>query len=128
MSAGRVIGGLLAFFAGLLVMIIVVVNIDAINLGGSFLAGWVINLIIGILVVFGGLIGFGSRSPGALVIVCGIVSMILGIFSALVVDLAVLFGQYSTFQIYLSVGPWTGITLESIFMVIGGIFIAASGK
>ena len=128
MSAARVIGGLLAFFAGFFVLIIVVVNLDAINLGGASLANWVINLLIGVLVLLGGLIGFGTRSTGGLVIACGIISIILGILSYVVVDLQVLFSQYSTFQTYLSVGPWSGITFEAFLMLFGGIFIAASGK
>lgn len=128
MSAARVIGGLFSLFAGLFVLIIVATSLGEIDLGGAYLACWVINLIIGALVLLGGLIGFGTRSTGGLVIACGIISIILGLLSALVMDMDILFNQYSVFETYLSVGPWTGMTLEAFFMLIGGVFIAASGK
>ncbi len=128
MSAARVIGGLFALFAGFLILIIVAIRLDYLSAGGAPLASWVINLLIGVLVLLGGLIGFGTRSTGGLVIVCAIISIILGILAAFVVDLDVLFSQYSTFQTYLTVGPWSGVTFEAILALIGGIFIAASGK
>lgn len=128
MSVGRVIGGLFALIGGLFVVIIVALSTSVLELGGAPLVNWIINLLIGVLALFGGLIGFGTRATGALVIICGIVSLILGILAYAIIDFAILFGQYSVFSIYLEVGPWAGITLEAFFMIIGGIFIAASGK
>ncbi|MHA1265331.1 MAG: hypothetical protein ACTSRS_08875 [Candidatus Helarchaeota archaeon] len=126
MGAARVLGSLFALFAGLLILIINAVSTDALVLGGAAQVSWIINLLIGLLAVIGGLIGFGTRSSGGLVIACGVLSLFLGLLSFLVADFQILFAQFSTFQVYLSVGPWSGITFEAILMLLGGILIAAS--
>ncbi|GAG89423.1 unnamed protein product [marine sediment metagenome] len=126
MGAGKIIGGILSSIAGLFICIVVFMNMDALGIGGAFLASWIINLFIGVIILIGGLAGFGTRKTGAVVIVCAIISIILGVIGAAFIDVAVLFGQYSLFQGYMSVGPWQGITLEAIFAAIGGLFIAAS--
>ncbi len=128
MSTARVIGGLLTLLAAIFILIIVGTRTDLLQAGGADMGAWIINLIIGGLALIGGLVGFGTRGAGGLVIVCAIISMILGILAAAIVDFQTLFAQFSTFQIHLGVGAWGGVTFEAILMLIGGIFIAASGR
>jgi len=129
MSAGRVLGGILAFIAGIFVLIMCFLFMEAyFGLGGNYAIAWVINLLIGLMALVGGIIGLASKSGGGAAMVAGLLSFILGILSSVVVEFIVLFNQFSLFEVYTSIGPWLGITLECILMIIGAVIMLASGK
>ena len=126
MSAGRVFGGLLALFAAFFVLIMIIIDVDAASAGNNVAINWFICVLLGVLALLSGFLGLASKSGGGIAIVTALIMMLLGLLAYLVADLTVLFTQYSLFQTYMSVGAWAGITLESIILLFGGIFMAAS--
>lgn len=127
MSAGRVFGGVPALIAGFFVLIMVFLNADAAGAGGNIMIAWVINLFLGVLALLSGFLGIGSKSGGGIALVAALIAILLGVLSVTVVDLQVMFAQYSLFATHMSIGAWYGITLEAILLLFGGIFMAASG-
>jgi len=128
MSAGRVLGGIIALFGGLFVLLICFIRIQLfLAMGDVALIDWVINLLIGFLALIGGILGLASKSGGGVAIVAGLASLILGILSATVLDFSTIFSQQSFFNFYWNIGPWIGITLEAILMIIGAVIMLASG-
>ncbi|MDD1777923.1 MAG: hypothetical protein LUQ65_07110 [Candidatus Helarchaeota archaeon] len=129
MSAGRVIGGLIALIGGMFVLIMCIINMEAVFLmGGDALVAWLINLLLGLLALIGGIMGLASKKGGGLAVAAGLLVLFLGILSFAVLSLWTLFYQYSLFDTYMDIGKWAGITLESILMILGGIIMLASHK
>ena len=130
MSAGRVIGGVIALIAGIFVLIacfMVMGLVFALGTGEIFIQ-WILNLVIGILALVGGIMGLASKSGGGAAMVAGILSLVLGILSVTVVAFIFIGIQYSLFELLMTLGPWFGITLEAILMMLGAIIMLASGK
>lgn len=129
MSAGRVIGGIIALIGGMFVLIMCFINMQiAFSFGSDYIVAWVINLLIGLLAFIGGIMGLASKKGGGVAIAAGLLVLFLGILSFTVLSLYILFYQYSLFSVYMSIGKWYGISLESIFMILGGIIMLASGR
>ncbi len=128
MSAARVIGGLIALFGGFLVLLACLMTTDAIALGGVFLTQWLINFLIAILGTIGGILGLANkRSGGGLALIAGLFAIICEIlFYVNPLNFMVL-SQYMLLE------TWLGfviqyVTLEGIFMSLGGIIILAGSS
>ncbi len=130
MSAGRVIGGVIALIAGIFVLIACFMAMGLVFVLGSgeIFIQWILNLVIGILALVGGIMGLASKSGGGAAMVAGILSLVLGILSVTVLAFVYIGVQYSLFEQLMTLGPWFGITLEAILMILGAIIMLASGK
>jgi len=130
MSAGRVFGGIIALIAGIFILTynFAFVDLGVLNLGGDFAFAWFINLIVAAFALIGGILGLASKNGGGVALLAGILALVLGIIGSLVVPLSVMFFQYSLFSNLTHVGPWYGITLEEILMLLGGIIMLASSS
>jgi len=129
MSAGRVIGGLIALIGGMFVLIMCIINMQiAFSLGSDYIVAWLINLLMGLLALIGGIMGLASKKGGGIAVAAGLLVFFLGILSFTTLSLYILFYQYSLFQTYMAIGKWYGISLESILMILGGIIMLASGR
>jgi hypothetical protein len=135
MSKANIIGGLLAIIGGLMILISTFISFNPFwNLSN---VTWVINLIIGLCAVIGGIFGIkGHRGAGGLVLTMGLLSIFLGIiFAYLSYPYGYNYIQFSLFtqilhqfsfnhSYYLNL--FSGISLEAIIVTIGGIFVLAS--
>ena len=123
MNVGRVLGGLLATIGGLCILIQCIIVVEGVFASGiiQIIVAWIINLLIGLLALIGGVQGLASRRGGEIAIVAGIASLILGLLSFAVTTLSVIFFQYSLLGY-----RWSGITLEAILIIIGAIIMLLS--
>jgi hypothetical protein len=130
MSTGRVIGGIIALIAGIFVLIacLMMRNVLIAYEPGEHLIQWILNLIVGIVALVGGIRGLASKNGGGDAIVAGTLSLVLGILSVTVLTFNIIGDQYSLFELLMTIGPWFGITLETILMTVGAIIMFASGK
>ncbi len=129
MKAGRVIGGLIGLIGGMLVLIMCILNLQIVfspYFGGDYIIAWLINLGIGLLGLVGGIMGLASKKGGGLTITAGILALFLGILSFSTLSLYIMFYQYSYFSTYVLIGKWSGISLESILMILGGTIMLAN--
>jgi hypothetical protein len=129
MSAGRFIGGIIVLIPGIFVLIMCFMGMNLAftsGMGDAFIH-WILNFLIGILALSGGIIGATSKSGGGAAFIAGIFSLVLGLLSIAVAALVIIGSQYSLFQL-LGIGPWYGITLEAILISVGAIVMLASGK
>ncbi|NVM55589.1 MAG: hypothetical protein HWN66_17915 [Candidatus Helarchaeota archaeon] len=124
MSAGKIIGGILALVGGFLVLIQAFINID--HFQGGLGYTWVMNLGIAGCAIIAGVFGSkGQRGPGFLALIVGVLSIILGLVGAALPDIRL--SQYSFFG-YLGVVIPIGLTIEAILMTVGGLVIVVSGE
>jgi len=144
MNVGRVIGAIITTIAGLFVLIfsLAVVDLRALSFGDGSAIAWIVNIIFSVLALIGGTIGFTSRTGGETSYIygfgrgvqllavnsllaegAGIFSILLGIIGSLGAHLSVIFAQYSLFHYLWNIGPWFGITLEAILMIVGGVIM-----
>jgi len=130
MSAGRVVGGIIALIAGIFVLIACFMMWDDVfAIGpGEYLIQWILNIVIGIIAMVGGIRGLASKRGGIDAIIAGTLSLVLGILSVTVLAFTIIGIQYSLFEVLMTIGPWFGITLETILLIVGAIIMLASGK
>lgn len=141
MGAGRVIGGLFAFFGGVLVLVAVFMNIDIVTAGATDpLITWIVNLLVGILALIGGILGMASKGGGgALTLIAGVMALFLYLIGNLLSSpqlmlwftpysgLHTLFG-WGRFVLYAwgSVIPLWHISFEGFLIFLGAILILNS--
>ncbi|HUY00998.1 MAG TPA: hypothetical protein VMV49_15655 [Candidatus Deferrimicrobium sp.] len=130
MSSGRVVGGIIALIAGIFVIIecLVMRYVLIVYDPGEHLIQWILNLVVGFVAVVGGIRGLALKRGGIDAIVAGTLSLVLGILSVTVLSFTIIGIQYSLFEALLTIGPWFGITLETILIIVGAIIMLASGK
>jgi hypothetical protein len=128
MITGRVIGGIIALFGGFMVVLAVLLNTAAIHTGGHTLVAWIVNLIIGLWAIIGGILGIFKQGTGGLIaLVAGLAASLCEILYYLNPLRAPYLYQYMPLETWLVfVIPY--ITLEGIIMAVGGIIILASKK
>jgi hypothetical protein len=129
MSAGRVVGGIIALIAGIFVLIecLLMRYVLIAYEPGKYLIQWILNLVVGIAALVGGIRGLASKR-GNDAMVAGILSLVLGILSVTVLAFSIIGDQYSLFEELMTIGPWFGITLEAILMIVGAIIMNVSPK
>jgi len=125
MNVGRLIGGLVAFISGLLVLIQTTLFIEYLDVGGSFYIAWWINLGLSLLVMVSGIVGMVGKSGGVYILALGILSIILAIVSTMSIDFLFLLMQFSFFSTTLGIGPVWVIPIEAILIVLAGIISLA---
>ena len=124
MSAGKIIGGILALVGGMLVLITAFIYID--HFQGGLGYTWVMNLLFAGCAIIAGVFGSkGQRNPGFLALIVGVLSIILGLVGAVLLDIRL--WQYSFFG-YLGLSLGIGITIEAILMTVGGLVIVITGE
>jgi hypothetical protein len=128
MSAARVIGGLIALFGGFIVLLACLMTTGAFALGGIFLTQWLINFLIAILGTIGGILGIANKgSGGGLALIAGLFAIICEVLFWINPATFTVFSQYMLLETWLSfVIPY--VTLEGIFMTLGGIIILAGSS
>lgn len=126
MHIGKIIGGLIALICSLLIIIQTVILMEYIKIGESIFIAWIVNLIIAVLIIIGSILSFVDKGGTGLVLVMGAISITLAITSSMSIDLMFLLMQFSFLGMTLDIGPFMGITLESIIVVIAGIIIVIS--
>jgi hypothetical protein len=128
MSAARVIGGLIALFGGFIVLLACLMTTDAFALGGIYLTQWLINFLIAILGTIGGILGIANKgSGGALALIAGLFALICEILFYINPGTFMVFSQYMLLETWLSF-VIAYVTLEGIFMTLGGIIILAGSS
>ena len=128
MSTARRIGGIIALFGGSMIVLACLLTTSAITTGGNSLVQWIVNLIIGLWAIIGGIIGiYNHRIGGGLALLAGTFAILCGILYYLNPSTAPYFLQYGPLETWLDfVIPY--VTLEGILMALGGIVIFASKK
>jgi hypothetical protein len=122
---GRVIGGIIALAGGAMVLLECLLNTSAISTGGNSLDKWIVNLIIGLWAIIGGIMGIlKSRIGGGLALLAGIFAILCQILWYLNQTIATYFHQFSLLETFGLIIPY--VTLEGILMVLGGIITFAS--
>jgi hypothetical protein len=139
MSALKVIGGLIALVAGILVLLPVLqlLGVSILSLpyiwqymiievliGNTFLY---INLILVILIILGGLLGIAGKKVGAVFVLIAVILWIIGglTLSGLEALLPISFSTAMTGnELIGTTGDWF-VTLEAIIALLGGILILA---
>jgi hypothetical protein len=144
MNVGRVIGAIITTIAGIFVLIFnfAIVDLRSLSFGDGSALAWIINLIIAILALVGGIMGLTSKTGGTraypilfgrrtqilavnslIALAAGIISILLGIFGKIITQISTILAQYSLVSYLWRIGPWFGITLEAILMLLGGIIM-----
>ncbi|MFX1293731.1 MAG: hypothetical protein ACFFD2_02560 [Promethearchaeota archaeon] len=130
MGAAKAVGGILALAGSAMVLIFCLLYMNsAFFLGGPFVIGWIINLLLSVLALVGSIVGLaGKKVGGALALIAGLWWLLMDILlTAGIISGLSFFGimviPYSLFATYVVYIPY--ITLESILCLIGGILILA---
>ena len=128
MSTVRLIGGIVALFGGFMVVLACLLATLAIFPSGTSLVSWIVNLIIGLWAIAGGILAiFNQRTGGGLALIAGLAASLCQILYYINPARAPYLYQYVPLETWLGfVIPY--VTLEGIIMVLGGIIIFASKK
>jgi len=124
----RVIGGIIALVGGFLVVLACLLDTVAILIGGNTLVAWIVNVIIGLWAVIGGILGIRkTRTGGGIALIAGLAALLCQALYYLNPSNAPYLYQYMPLEMWLVFAiPY--ITLEGIIMALGGIIILASKK
>jgi len=141
MGALKIVGGIFSLVGGVLVLLVplaILLNIPlfdptmlAMTYGGIHavvpLATY-INIILAALAIVGGILGMAKkRAGGALSLVAAIVWMLGMILITFVGISLIMLTPYSALLVWTGIGLWL-FTIESIVVLLGGIFILAGGS
>jgi hypothetical protein len=134
LSVGKIIGGILGFVAGWFILFYAITySITVFSPLGSLahISGWIWNLIIAILAIVGGILGFLSKKPsGPILLAAGLLSIVLGIIYWSTNYALLETWQYSYFTRWGLSWPesnlFLGISIEAIFITTGGIVCLVS--
>ncbi len=138
MSAGKVIGGLLALVGGVFILIGVVLRAYEVTSGvEGQLIRWIINLVVCLFAIIGGLMAMASKGgAGGLVLIAGILAFLMPLIAVLIgsSDMSYWFYGYSGLdeltgwgRIAITDGVinWT-FPFEAFLIFLGAIFILNS--
>ncbi len=143
MGAGKVVGGIFSLIGGTFVLIPVLMNINSLISPGNTeeLVLMIINLLVALLALIGGIMGLASKKGGALALIAGLMALLLPVIAWLIADpsIAQMFSQLSGFVgffgLYIYILPVMGppvvfltITIESVLILVGGISMLASSS
>jgi len=122
METGRIIGGIIALLAGVLIFIMA---LQFTLVLGSQPVMWIINLSVAILAIIGGILGImTNKLGGKIALIAGLLAIICEVIATTdPSNLAAYFNQLSFIGDYIFI-PW--ITVEGVLMAIGGIIIFTS--
>ncbi|NVM53707.1 MAG: hypothetical protein HWN66_08385 [Candidatus Helarchaeota archaeon] len=136
MGAAKTVGGILALTGGTLVLIWCLIVAGIMFAAPTpFIIGWIINLLLAMLGLVGGILGLvGKKAGGALALIAGLVWILLmvllsmGVFGDPITNWETwaMLAPYSLFGAYVYAIPY--ITLEGLLCLIGGILILAGGE
>jgi hypothetical protein len=128
MITARVIGGIIALVGGFLVVLACLLDTAAITTGGNTLVAWIMNVIIGLWAVIGGILGiYKTRTGGGIALIAGLAAIFCQMLYYLNPPNAPYLYQYMPLETWLVfIIPY--VTLEGIIMALGGIIILASKK
>lgn len=87
MSAGKVIGGLLALIGGVFIIIAVFQTTAVLSSGDNdLLIRWVVHLLTSIMAIIGGVLGIASKGgAGALTLIAGIMGFLMYLIAVLII-------------------------------------------
>ena len=139
MGAGKIFGGLLALIGGIFILIPILIILPlfmswlgAGPAGMDLVINWILLLILAILAVVAGILGLASKGGGALALVIGLIAIVVGIlwFSGI---LPIGYEPASGFDLWIldsivSKEMLFGITIEAIFITVGGVVMLASSS
>lgn len=140
MGAGRVIGGIIALIGGVFIALhlFMPAGLSLLALGGNFQISWIINLVVVLLAVIGGILGLASKPGGALALIAGLMALVLPLIGAVSGDMAMaqmlsgLSGMYFHFGLLLfeMAGPSGAmiLSIESVVILVGGIIMLVSSS
>ena len=133
MRALYIIGAIVGFVPGALFIIEQVFSIHLVDWNPALYAdtlewtehtsGWIYNLVVAALAIVGCILGWAMKKPsGIFLLIAAGFSIVLGIYGHVTAN-AIGF-QYSYFAMW-GVGSFAGITLEAIFIAVGGVLCLA---
>ena len=130
LSKGKIIGGIIGFIAGWFILGYAIWYSRVVfspTLGSlAHISGWIWNLMVAILAIVGGILGFLSKKPsGPILLAAGLFSMVLGIIYWSTNYALLETWQYSYFTLWGLSWPesnlFLGISIEALLITIGGV-------
>ncbi len=129
MSGVKVIGGLLAIFGGIFILIQIIRDIDAFSMVPY---AFILNFAIGGAAIIGGVFGIkGQSGAGEVALLAGVLSIVLGIIWASTMNDNL--WQFSLISGSFNIGSpgfnlFSGVSLEAIFIAVGGVLVMVGGS
>ena len=134
MSAGRVVGGIIALVAGIFVLIPAILLYTGGQIDSyiameywDFVINWILYLVVAVIAIIGGILGLASKGGGAPALIAGLIALIMGLLWIL--NVLPLYVPISLFQSIIIPGiifTLFGISIEAIMMILGGVIMLAS--
>jgi hypothetical protein len=138
LGAGRVVGGIIALIGGALILIHCIIATNLLtDFGTNYAIAWIINLLVALLAIIGGILGLASKSGGIPALIAGLIALLLPILAYVIGDLniAQMFSQlsgiyyYTGFFLFTLPSPMSMIvSIESLIILVGGIIMLASSS
>lgn len=130
LSKGKIIGGIFGFIGGCFILFYAIWYARVVfspSLGSlAHISGWIWNLMVAILAIVGGILGFLSKRPsGPILLAAGLFSITLGIIYWSTNYALLEAWQYSYFTLWGLGWPesnlFLGISIEALLITIGGV-------
>ena len=106
MITGRVIGGIIALFGGIMVVLALLLNTAAMSASRNSLVAWIVNLIIGLWAISGGILGIYKQGTGSLIaLIAGLAAIFLEVLYYINPVVAPYLYQYMPLEMWWRTGP-----------------------
>jgi hypothetical protein len=138
MGTGRVVGGIIALIGGVLILIHCLLAFSLLtDFGFGYSVGWILNLLVALLAIIGGILGITSKSGGAPALIAGLMAILLPVLAFVIGNLTIaqMFSQlsgiyyFTGFSLFTLPSPMSMIvSVESVIMLVGGIIMLASSS
>jgi hypothetical protein len=129
-SGLKIAGGILALVGAALILIVLIINIPVLSspVFQEAQISWVLNLLVVILAIPGGIIGFtGRRSGGAIALVGPALFIMFSMIYNWITYSSI--PTYSFIEMFIYIfGPYSQFSVEILMILAGSVMILGSGR